>query len=65
MNAAELMQEIRTMKEQEALQTRKATLLFLDMLLITAPAVYAAGMAGNVTCKAAILELEKLWKSKN
>lgn len=63
MSGEQLAQEMRAVKEQEALYTRKTTLLFLDMLCIAHKAVYTAGVGGNVTCKAAILELEKLWKS--
>lgn len=60
MNPDQILSELRAIKERESLEQRAAIKRWLEIALIAVPAVYSAGIAGNVTCRAAMLKIQKL-----
>jgi hypothetical protein len=73
----ELLAEARELKEMDAVQWQKRLVKILPMAEIALRAVYEAAYPaggaeetyaptmGNVTCREAVKQIEKIWKSKN
>lgn len=57
----DIVAELRDKKEQEALQKQKLIVLLCDLGDIAFPAIYNAAGAGNVTCRKAVTEIEKIF----